>query len=83
MYKLIGKEICTGNYMGKDWSHLKLYCIVQGDFKSDDTFQGEKVETIKIKNEVSRFYNDLEIGCTFKPYYDRFGNVEEISIQVG
>lgn len=80
MYKLIGKEIANGTYMGKEWKHLKLYCIC--DFESNNpTFEGQKCEILKIKNEPEKSYNEVSIGDSFKVYYDKFGNICEISIQ--
>ena len=78
MLKLIGKEIKSGEYKGNKYSHLHLYCT---NDDGNETLEGSRCEVVKVKKDVSRFYNELSIGSVFKVYYDRFGNVEDISIQ--
>ncbi len=78
MLKLIGKEIKNGEYKGNKYSHLYLYCT---NNEGNETLEGSRCEVIKVKKDGSRIYNELSIGSEFKAYYDRFGNVEDISIQ--
>lgn len=78
MLKLIGKEIKNGEYKGNKYSHLYLYCT---NTEGNDTLEGSRCEVVKAKKDVARLYNDINLGDEFRVYYDRFGNVEEISIQ--
>ena len=78
MLKLVGKEIKNGEFKGNKYSHLYLYCT---STEGNDTLDGFRCEVVKVKKNVSEIYNDVNLGDEFKVYYDRFGNVEDISIQ--
>lgn len=79
IYKVVGKEIASGEYNGRPYENLRLYCTT--DAKGNDTFEGQKVEVVKIKRDCKQWYNDLSVGDSFRAFYDRYGNVEEISLQ--
>ena len=101
MYKVVGAEIKAGNFNkdGKDiaYNNLYLYCVgksispVYKDGVCKRFAFGNKIETIKIKNDkdilLSVFNEDVDdnfiadlVGSDINIYYNRFGGISAIEV---
>ena len=101
MYKVVGAEIKTGifNKDGKDiaYNNLYLYCIgesispVYKDGVCRRFAVGNKIETIKIKNDkdilLAAFNEDVDdkfitalVGSDVDIFYNRFGGISAIKV---
>ena len=101
MYKVVGAEIKAGNFNkdGKDiaYNNLYLYCICdslspvyKGGVCKRFAF-GNKIETIKIKNDKDillsifnaevddNFITDL-VGADIDIFYNRYGGISAIKV---
>lgn len=101
MYKVVGAEIKAGNFNkdGKDiaYNNLYLYCIgesispVYKDGFCKRFAFGNKIETIKIKNDNDillsvfgeevddNFITDL-VGADIDIFYNRYGGISAIKV---
>lgn len=76
---ILGAELRVGNYEGRDYSNIILYC----DKKGDNCY-GQCIEAIKVKSSLLigvlvATVQEL-VGLQVKVNYNRFGQVQSVTM---
>lgn len=71
IYKVLGKQHKTGEYQGKPYDNIMLYCSA-----THPQVEGEMTAIIKAKTEIVP--DTLGVGDSVDVYYNAYGAVENI-----
>lgn len=73
---VIGYARKKGEYDGKAYDNVNIYCTRSGDPTKDEI--GSIVEVVKVKYDL--FPSLVDVGVEIQPFYDKFGRVVDIRI---
>lgn len=73
---VIGYARKRGEFDGKHYDNVNIYCTRPGEPSNDET--GAICEVVKVKYDL--FPSVVDVGVEIQPFYDKFGRVVDIRI---